>query len=115
MIDTIHPGRGRGHQRSLEEAAALVHQWQASGLCRQAWCDQHGILRSTLVSCLRRTTPKGITTPSVSHPFIELQRRPPEAAPPRRIRLSLADAIATTELTIEDLGALILHLSQVRS
>ena len=81
----------------------------------QAWCDQQNILRSTLSSCLRRTSQKAIAAPPVSHPFIELQRQLPKAVEPRPVRLALAGSMATAELSIDELGALILHLSQVRS
>jgi hypothetical protein len=115
MINPSHPGRGRGPQRSMEEATALARQWQASGQNKQAWCNAQGILRSTLISCLHRTNRQVIAAPPVSHPFIELQRRPPVAAAPRLVRLELAGSTATAELTVDDLGALIQRLSEARS
>ena len=115
MIIPTHPGRGRGSHRSLEEATALVCQWQASGLSKQAWCTAQGILPTALRSCLRRTTGSLIVSPPAHHPFIELQRRPPPSAPPRLIRLALAGSAATADLTVEDLGTLIERLSVSRS
>ena len=114
MINPSHPGRGRGPQRTLEEASALVSQWQASGLSKRAWCNDQGILPTALSSCLHRTTRQVIAPPLAHPPFIELQRRPPHPVAPRVVRLSLAGSLATAELTIADLGALIQHLSAVR-
>lgn len=42
-------------RRTLAEAQALVEQWRASGQNQEAFCRSLGILRSTLVSCRRRT------------------------------------------------------------
>jgi hypothetical protein len=114
MIIPTHPGRGRGSHRSLEEATALVCQWQASGLSKQAWCNAQGILPTALRSCLHRTKRQLIALPRAHHPFIELQRRPPPSAAPRLVRLVLARSVATAELTVEDLGTLIEHLSAGR-
>lgn len=114
MINPSHPGRGRGPQRTLEEASALVCQWQASGLSKRAWCNDQGILPTALSSCLHRTKRQVIAPPPAHPPFIELQRRPAHAAAPHVVRLSLAGSLATAELTVADLGALIQHLSAVR-
>jgi hypothetical protein len=115
MNAPTHPGRGRGPQRSLDEARHLASQWQASGLSKQAWCREQGILPSTLQSCMTRTNRAVIsTTPSIPT-FVELQRRPAPALEARTLRLSLAGSMATAELTIADLGALIHHLSEARS
>jgi hypothetical protein len=115
MTNPSHPSRSRGPQRTLEEAAALVCQWQASGLGKQVWCNEQGILRSALNSYLHRTKRQVIAAPPVSHPFIELQRRPPVTASPRLVRLTLAGSVATAELTVDDLGMLIQRLSEARS
>ena len=115
MINSFHPGRGRGPHRTLEEASALVSQWQASGLSKRAWCNEHGILLSALNSCHERTQRQVIAPPLAHPPFIELQRSPPHPVAPRVVRLSLAGSLATAELTIADLGALIQHLSGARS
>ena len=115
MINSSHPGRGRGAQRTLEEARALVFQWQASDLSKRAWCNEQGILPSALNSCLERTTRQVIAPPPAHPAFIELQRRSPPPVAARVVRLLLAGSLATAELTIADLGALIQHLSQVRS
>lgn len=115
MINPSHPGRGRGPQRTLEEASALVFRWQASGLSKRAWCNEQGILPSALNSCLERATRQVIGPPPVHPPFIELQRRPPPVVAAHVVRLSLAGSLATAELTIADLGALIQHLSGARS
>ena len=114
MINPFHPGRGRGSPRTLQEARALVCQWQASGLSKRAWCNEQGILPTALSSCLHRTTRQVIAPPPAHPPFIELQRRPPHPVAARVVRLSLAGSLATAELTIADLGALIQHLSGVR-
>ena len=111
MINSFHPGRGRGSPRTLQEASALVSQWQASGLSKRAWCNERGILPSALSSCLERTTRQVIAPPPA---FIELQRRPSHPVAARVVRLLLAGSLATAELTIADLGALIQHLSAVR-
>lgn len=115
MINPSHPGRGRGPQRTLEEASALVCQWQASGLSKRAWCNDQGILPTALNSCLHRTKRQVIAPPPTHPPFIELQRRPPHPVAPRVVRLSFAGSLATAELTVADLGALIQHLSAARS
>src|SRR5271170_381746 len=115
MNTPTHPGRGRGPQRSLEEARHLASQWQASGLSKQAWCREQGILPSTLQSCMHRTHRTVISTSPVLPTFVELQRRPPQVAPSRMLRLSLAGSTATAELTIADLGVLIQHLSEEQS
>jgi hypothetical protein len=115
MNAPAHPGRGRGPQRSLEEARHLASQWQASGLSKQAWCREQGILPSTLQSCMHRTNRAVISTSPALPPFVELQRRPAPAIEARMIRLSLAGSMATTELTIADLGALIQQLAEARS
>ena len=115
MINPSHPGRGRGPQRTLEEASALVCQWQASGLSKRAWCNERGILPTALNSCLRRTKRPVIAAPPAHQPFIELQRRPAQAGAAHVVRLSLAGSLATAELTVADLAALIQHLSEVRS
>ena len=115
MINPFHPGRGRGSQRTLQEARALVFQWQASGLSKRAWCNEQGILPTALSSCLHRTTRQVIAPPPAHPPFIELQRRPPHPAAPRVVRLLLAGSLATAELSVADLAALIQRLSEVRS
>ena len=117
MINLSHPSRSRsrGPQRTREEAAALVCQWQASGLSKQGWCNEQGILRSALNSYLHRTKRQVIAAPPVSQPFIELQRRPPVTVTPRMVRITLEGPVATAELTVADLGALIQHLSEARS
>lgn len=115
MINPTHPGRGRGPRRTLEEASDLVCQWQASGLSKRAWCTDQGILPTALNSCLHRTKRQEIAAPPAPHPFIELQRRPPQAGAAHVVRLSLAGSLATAELTVAELGALIQHLSAVRS
>jgi hypothetical protein len=115
MITIPHPGRGRGSHRTLEEAAALVCQWQASGLSKQAWCNAQGILPTALRSCLHRTTGQIIPAPHAHQPFIELQRRPPPSAASSIIRLSLAGSVAVADLTVDDLGALIQRLSSART
>jgi hypothetical protein len=112
MINSFHPGRGRGCPRTLQEASALVSQWQASGLSKRAWCNERGILPSALSSCLERTTRQVIAPPPA---FIELQRRASHPVAARVVRLLLAGSLATAELTIADLGALIHHLSESRS
>jgi hypothetical protein len=114
MINPFHPGRGRGSPRTLQEAGALVSQWQASGLSKRAWCNGQGILPSALNSCLHRTKRQVIAPPSAHPPFIEVQPRPPHPVAARVVRLSLAGSLATAELTIADLGALIEHLSAAR-
>jgi hypothetical protein len=115
MINSFHPGRGRGCPRTLQEASALVSQWQASGLSKRAWCNEHGILPSALSSYLKRTTRQVIAPPLAHPPFIELQRRASHPVAVRVVRLLLAGSLATAELTIADLGALIQHLSESRS
>ena len=115
MINPSHPILSRRSHRSLEEATALVCQWQASGLGKQAWCNGQGIPRSALNSYVHRTKQQVIAAPAASHPFIELQRRPPVTTAPRLVRLTLAGAVATAELTVDDLGALIQRLSEARS
>ena len=114
MINPSHPGRGRGSHRSLEEARALACQWRASGLSQRAWCNEQGVLPSALSSCLNRATRQVIAPPPAHHPFIELQRRPAHAAA-HVVRLSLAGSLATAELTVADLAALIQRLSEGRS
>lgn len=115
MINPSHPGRGRGSHRTLDEARALVCQWRASGLSKRAWCNEQGVLPSALSSCLNRATRQVIAPPPAHHPFIELQRRPAQVAVTHVVRLSLAGSLATAELTVADLGALIQHLSEGRS
>jgi hypothetical protein len=115
MDTPTRPGRGRGlPRRSIEEATALVRQWQASGQNQQIWCDAQGILRSALQSCLRRTLRKSVAAPPVSHPFVELQRRPEKPAGSHVVRLALAGSRTTVDLTLEDLGALIQCLSEAQ-
>ena len=114
MIIAPHPGRGRGPHRTLEEAKALVCQWQASGLSKRAWCTAQGILPTALSSCLHRTKRQVIETPPARHPFIEIQRRSPPPAASRLVRLALAGSVATAELSVDDLGALIERLSAGR-
>ena len=115
MINSFHPGRGRGSPRTLQEASALVSQWQASGLSKRAWCNEHGILPSALSSYLNRTNRQVIAPPPAHPPFIELQRRPSHPVAARVVRLLLAGSLATAELTIAELGSLIHHLSESRS
>ena len=115
MITPSHPGRGRGPQRSIADAHALVSQWQASGLSKQSWCSEQGILPSALNSCQRRTKGPLIAASAVSHHFAELRRRSSDAVAPRMIRLTLAGSAATAEVTLDDLGALIERLLKVRS
>ena len=115
MINPSHPGRGRGSPRTLQEARALVCQWQASGLSKRAWCNEQGILPTALSSCLHRTTRQVIAPPLAHPPFIELQRRPPHPVAPRVVRLLLAGSLATAELSVADLAALIQRLSEGRS
>lgn len=113
MDTPTRPGRGRGlPRRSIEEATELVRQWQASGQNQQIWCDAQGILRSALQSCLRRTLRKPASVPPVAQPFVELHRRPATPSRSPTVRLALAGSRATVELTLEDLGALILCLSE---
>lgn len=51
-ITTISiPARRR---RSTEEAIALVGAWRSSGLNKDAFCRERGVLRSSLLSCLQR-------------------------------------------------------------
>lgn len=111
MIIVPHPGRGRGSHRTLEEATALVCQWQSSGLSKHAWCTAQGILPTALRSCLHRTQGQVTATPPAPQPFIELHRRLPPPAASRLVRLALAGSVATAELTVDDLGALIERLS----
>ena len=110
-----HPGRGHGSQRSIEQAHELISQWQASGLSKQAWCREQGILPSALNSYLHRTKRQLIAASAVSHPFVELRRRSSDAVAPRMIRLALAGSVAMAEMTIDDLGALIERLSEAQS
>jgi len=55
MTETITtialPARRR---RSTEEAIALVGEWRSSGLNKDAFCRERGVLRSSLLSCLQR-------------------------------------------------------------
>jgi hypothetical protein len=115
MIIPSHPGRGRGSHRTLDEATTLVSQWQASGLSKQAWCNEQGILPTALISCLHRIKRQVIAPSPVRHPFIEIRRCPPVTIAPRLVRLTLAGSVATAEMTVNELGALIQHLSGARS
>jgi hypothetical protein len=115
MTTIIHPGRGHGVKRTLEEAAALARQWQSSGQSKQAWCAERGILLSTLSSCLRRIRQREEKAPSTRpHTFIELQHVPSTAAV-RPIRLTLAGGSAIAEVTVEELSALIERLAERQS
>ncbi len=64
-MDTVaHPiaRRTRTH-RTAVEAAALVAEWRASGLNKQSFARQSGVLRSTLNSCLKRVD-QGASAPA---------------------------------------------------
>lgn len=45
---------GRRRHRTLDEARALSAAWRSSGMSKEGWCREQGLLRSSLESCLTR-------------------------------------------------------------
>jgi hypothetical protein len=89
MQSSLIPSSTSRRQRSLSEARALVSAWQASGQNKSSWCRAHGVLDTTLQSCLVRV--RRSEGPGPGSGFIAV--RPP----------SLVAPLATGELRI-DLG-----------
>ena len=84
-------------RRSADEAAALVADWRSSGLTKQAFCRERGLLRSTLVSCLSRVTaaPAG---------FVEVR---PRREPVVGVQLEIEGGLRVTGLDVTTAAALI--------
>ena len=101
--DPIRPHRIR---RSPAEAASLVADWRASGLNKQAFCRERGILRSTLLSCLTRIEPAAAPVG-----FVELR---PRREPADRLRLEIDGCLAVTGLDVAAAAALIAALRSDR-
>ncbi len=62
-------------RRTAAEAIALVEEWRSSGLNKKAFCEQRGILRSALMSCLDRVASVE-WCPAAPDGFIEVRPSP---------------------------------------
>ena len=89
---TVMPKR---QHRTLDEARALVAAWRGSGQGKQAWCREHGLLRSTLSSCLYRLDEADAARPAPGT-FIAL--RPPRAVHAAEVDQSPSPATVAIDL-----------------
>jgi len=77
MTDSTTSAPARRH-RTLPEAIALVNEWRSSGLSKQAFSAQRGILRSALMSCIERVTAPKVRSPAPEG-FIEVRPSSPRS------------------------------------
>lgn len=96
-------------RRSAEEAAALVADWRASGLNKEEFSRQRGILRSALMSCLDRVLARESASPSG---FIEV--RPPASTASGGLSLEIGAGLRLTGLDVAMAAALVTALMPVR-
>lgn len=98
---TVKPQR---HRRTLNEARELVAAWRGSGMGKQAWCRERGLLRSALSSCLYRLEEVD-AAPAAPATFIAI--RPPRPVhaeeidrptPSRTIAIELPSGLRITGL-----------------
>jgi hypothetical protein len=54
MSSTSPPLNAPRRRRTLDEARTLAAAWRASGMTKEGWCRERGLLRSSLESCLIR-------------------------------------------------------------
>jgi hypothetical protein len=101
------------HRYTLDEARALVSDWNASGQTPTAWCAQRGIPRTALSSWRRRLAPHSATAQDAS-PFIEVRRIDPAPAV-SALRLELGDRISVTGMALDQVVQLVQALRGDRS
>ncbi len=110
MADISHPPSSPVRvRRSAEEASALVADWRASGLNKEEFSRQRGILRSALTSCLDRVLTRESASPSG---FIEV--RPPSAVAVGGLTLEFGGGLRLTGLDVVTAAALVSALLPVR-
>ena len=96
-------------RRSAEEAAALVADWRASGLNKEKFSRQRGILRSALMSCVERVLARESASPSG---FIEV--RPPASTTWAGLSLEFGPCLRLTGLDVTTAASLVSALMTVR-
>lgn len=96
-------------RRSADEAACLVAEWRASGLNREEFSRQRGILRSALTSCLDRVLARESASPAG---FIEI--RPPASASGGGLSLEFGPGLRLTGLDVATAASLVSALMKVQ-
>ncbi|MBA3591900.1 MAG: hypothetical protein H0W48_14750 [Methylibium sp.] len=97
-------------RRSPAEAAALVADWRASGLNKEEFSRQRGILRSALTSCLDRVLARESASPTG---FIEV-------CPPASVNaggglsLEIGECLRLTGIDVSTAVTLVSALMRVR-
>jgi hypothetical protein len=90
--------------RTLDEARDLVTAWRGSGMGKEAWCRERGLLRSVLSSCLYRVEAADAapTAPATFIPIRPAVHPQPELMEPpvrsRTVAIELPDGLRITGL-----------------
>lgn len=95
MITTPTTEQPKRQRRTLTEARDLVVAWRGSGMNKEAWCRERGLLRSTLSSCLYRIE-QADTTAASPATFIAI--RPPRY--PRAETIDLPSPSSTVAIEL---------------
>ncbi len=107
-ITTITPPIRR---RTAAEAIALVEEWRSSGLNKKAFCEQRGILRSALMSCLDRVAPVA-PYPAGPNGFIEVRPSPSRTCV--GLTLEIEGGLRVIGLDVATVAGLVAALRTVR-
>lgn len=105
ILSTELRPRGR---RTAEEAVALVDEWRSSGLIRAVFCQQRGILLSTLASCQQRVLAMRAKRASVKAGFVEV--RPQSMPGCADLTLEIDGGFRVCGLNVSTLAALVSSL-----
>ncbi len=111
MAESITPISSPIRRRTAAEAIALVEEWRSSGLNKNAFCEQRGVLRSALISCLSRAAPVE-AYPAAPDGFIEVRPSPSRTC--AGLTLEIEGGLRVTGLDVATAAGLVSALRAVR-